>query len=185
MGAIHPATPVKLFVGVLSSIPQVLPEVEVCLSGSFGAIDLRSSIYAFESTHYYDEEMGSPIRRCFFGFSELILPGRIAWAKLRTNELELEFADKGLGVRRPVNLDPGYLELSKVVLASTKNFYHRLYLADGIYGEATLHYEAGAWRSFPWTFPDFRSGLYDGYFLELRALYRNTLKRLQVERGSG
>jgi len=183
MGDIHSAISVKLFVGILSSIPEMLPKVEARLSGIFGVIDSRSAIYPFENTHYYDEEMGSPIKRCFLGFSDLILPDQVALAKRRTNEMEQEFADEGFGVKRPVNLDPGYIELSKVVLASTKNFYHRLYLSDGIYGEVTLHYESGAWRSFPWTFPDFRSGCYDSYFLELRGLYRDALKRMQIERG--
>ncbi len=75
-----------------------------------------------------------------------------------------------------MNLDPGYVELSKVVLASTKNFYHRILVADGIYAEVTMHYEAGAWRSFPWTFPDFRSGRYAAFFDALRARYRTQLK---------
>jgi len=182
MGTIHAATPVKLFVGILSSIPGILPVVEARLCGIFGRIHSRSALFPFENTHYYDDEMGSPIKRCFWGFSNLILPDRVAWVKLRTNELEQEFAEKEFGVARPVNVDPGYVELSKVVLASTKNFYHRIYLSDGIYGEVTLHYEAGAWRAFPWTFPDFRSGCYDDYFLELRALYREELRGLQEER---
>ena len=183
MGEIHSATPVKLFVGVLTSCPRLLIKVEACLSGLFGVIDLRSTIYPFDNTHYYDDEMGIPIKRCFLGFSNLILPDKVCWAKRRTNEIEQEFANEGYGVKRPVNLDPGYVELSKVVLASTKNFYHRLYLSEGIYGEVTLHYESGAWRPFPWTFPDFKSGRYDDYFLELRVLYRDELKRAQVERG--
>jgi len=78
MGMIHPATPVKLFVGVLSSFPQMLPEVETSLLGIFGKIDSRSPIYPFENTHYYDGEMGSPIKRCFFGFSDLMLPDKVA-----------------------------------------------------------------------------------------------------------
>jgi hypothetical protein len=182
MGAIHPVTPVKLFVGVLTSFPQVLAEIEARLTGVFGVIDSRSPIYPFDNTHYYDEEMGTPIQRCFLGFSNLILPDQVCRAKRRTNELEQELASEGFAVKRPINLDPGYVELSKVVLASTKNFYHRLYLSDGIYGEVTLHYESGAWRSFPWTFPDFKSGRYDSYFLELRALYRDALKRPKDER---
>jgi len=76
-------------------------------------------------------------------------------------------------VRRPVNLDPGYVEESKIVLASTKNFYHRILLAEGIYGEVTLHYRGGVWEAFPWTFPDFRSGRYNGFFSELRRIYRD------------
>jgi hypothetical protein len=185
VGAIHSATPVKLFVGILTSFPEVLAKVEARLGEVFGVIDTRSPIYPFENTHYYDEEMGSPIKRCFLGFSDLILPDCVAGVKRRTNELEQEFAGEDFGVKRPVNLDPGYVELSKIVLASTKNFYHRLYLSDGIYGEVTLHYESGAWRSFPWTFPDFKSGCYDDYFYQLRALYRDTLKSARVAKDSG
>ena len=83
-------------------------------------------------------------------------------------------------VKRPVNLDPGYLEHSKVILASTKNFYHRMYLCRGIFGEVTMHFRNGAYEFFPWTYPDYKSPEYQKFFLELRTIYREQLRRLCV-----
>jgi hypothetical protein len=176
MGQIRPVVPVKLLVGILTSVPEILPHVEERLAGLFGRIDLRSEAYAFDSTHYYDAEMGSPIERRFLAFETLIVPDAIASIKVRSNDVETEFQARFPGVRRPVNLDPGYIEQSKIVLASTKNFYHRILIADGIYAEVTQHFEAGEWRSFPWTFPDFRSGRYDAFFSAMRETYRSQLR---------
>ncbi len=176
MGTIGIPQPVKLFTGVLTSRAEVIPAVEERLCGLFGPVDLRSSGFPFDATHYYDEEMGSPLVRYFYSFSRLADPSSISWAKIVTNRIEADLAEAGIGVARPVNLDPGYLEESKIVLASTKNFYHRILISDGIYAEVTMHYEHGLWCCLPWTFPDFRTGRYDGFFTELRTLYRNQLK---------
>lgn len=168
----------KLFVAVLTSKPELIDEVELRLSQICGAVDLRSDFSPFDGTHYYDEEMGTPIQRIFLSFAELILPWNIASLKIRTNELETEFAGKRMGPARPVNLDPGYLDQAKVVLASTKDFSHRIIISDGIYAEVTLHYQGGDWRSWPWTFPDFRTGRYNAFFSAMREKYRNQLKAL-------
>ena len=176
MGEIKTAPQVKLFVGVLTSIPEGLPEARARLSALYGATDLTSGEFRFDNTHYYDEEMGSPLFRSFLGFSGLIGPAEIAEIKVETNTIETEMATRFGAVRRPVNLDPGYLELSKIVLASTKNFYHRIYLSMGIYAEVTMHFEAGQWKSFPSTFPDFQTGRYSAFFTSLRNRYRQQLK---------
>ena len=81
-------------------------------------------------------------------------------------------------VTRPVNLDPGYIEHAKVILASTKNFYHRMYLARGIFGEVTMHFRDGAYEFFPWTYPDYKSAEYQRFFLELRDIYRQQLRSM-------
>jgi hypothetical protein len=180
MGRINSPRPVKLFAGVLTSMPGIIPEVEKRLSAMFGPIDERSNDFPFDLTHYYDNEMGSPITRYFFSFEALISPFRIAAVKVSTNNLESAFAADYPQVHRPVNLDPGYLEESKIVLASTKNFYHRVLIADGIYGEVTLHFRQGAWQTFPWTFPDFRSGRYDEFFNRMRRKYRSQLKAAEA-----
>jgi hypothetical protein len=180
MGEINKPLPVKLFVGVLTSIPDIISHVEERLSERFGPIDARSEPFLFDMTRYYDEAMGSPINRYFISFSNLIEPSVISDIKKATNELESAFASKWTSVQRPVNLDPGYLEQSKIVLASTKNFYHRILISDGIYAEVTLHFEAGEWRPFPWTFPDFKSGRYHQFFLDLRDSYRIQLSTLGV-----
>jgi hypothetical protein len=180
MGEIHNPLPVKLLVGILTSIPEIISSVEERLSELFGPIDKRSEPFPFDMTRYYDETMGSPISRYFISFANLIEPSVISKIKKATNELESGFASEWTSVQRPVNLDPGYLEQSKIVLASTKNFYHRILLSGGIYAEVTLHFEAGEWRSFPWTFPDFKSGRYSQFFSSLRDSYRTQLSALGV-----
>ncbi len=181
MGKTRPVQPVKLFVGVLTSLPGIMPEVEKRLSGLLGRVDHRSEPIPFDSTHYYDEEMGIPICRSFFGISGLILPDEIADVKARTNRLEAALAADFTQVARPANLDPGYLEQSKIVLVSTKNYYHRVYLAQGMYAEVTLHFEDGRWKTLPWTFPDFRNGRYDAFFTNLRNVYRRQLLELHCD----
>jgi hypothetical protein len=180
MGEIRSSLPVKLFTGILTSIPEILPQAVERLAAQFGAVDLRSGPFIFDKTHYYDQEMGSPIYRYFFGFADLIEPSQIASAKIKTNELEAAFASEYRKLPRPINLDPGYLEQSKIVLASTKNYFHRIFISDGIYAEVTLHFENGAWKTFPWTFPDYRSDHYHGFFMSLRDLYREQLGTLGV-----
>jgi hypothetical protein len=176
MGNIQTPLSVKLFIGVLTSTPEILPIAEERLTALFGAVDLRSGLFPFDLTHYYDRTMGTPIFRCFLSFVKLIEPSTIAGIKIQTNEIEGVFAEEDPRVQRPINLDPGYLEQSKIVLASTKNFYHRIIISRGIYAEVTLHYEKGEWRSFPWTFPDFKADRYHSFFLSLRELYRKQLE---------
>jgi hypothetical protein len=178
MGKIQMPLPAKLFIGMLTSIPEILPEAEDRLTAIFGAADSRSELYPFDLTHYYDETMGTPICRHFFSFTELIEPSRLADIKIKTNEIESAMAEEFSSVQRPINMDPGYLELSKIVLASTKNFYHRILISRGIYAEVTLHFEKGEWRSFPWTFPDFKTDRYHPFFLSLRELYKKQLAGL-------
>ena len=179
MGAITPSLPVKLFTGVLTSLPDILPAVEKKLAALFGPIDLRSEPFPFDWTHYYDKTMGTPISRYFFGFENLVPPSSIADIKISTNEVESVFSSDRPQAPRPVNLDPGYIEESKLVLASTKNFYHRILISRNIYAEVTLHYKGGAWRPFPWTFPDFAAERYHSFFINLRSLYRKQLRVLK------
>jgi hypothetical protein len=176
MGQIRIPLPVKLFIGVLTSTPAILPKVEERLTALFGPIDSRSEHFSFDQTHYYDEEMGTPISRIFLGFEKLIDGSEIAQIKIMTNELEGAIAAEHPERMRPVNLDPGYLEQSKIVLASTKNFFHRILLSEGIFGEVTMQFQDGGWRDFPWTFPDYKSGRYHPFFSSLRDLYRKQLK---------
>jgi len=180
MAEVREPLPVKLFVGLLTSIPSILPETEERLTDLFGPIDSRSELFLFDQTHYYDEEMGSPLYRQFFSFAPMIDPSALAEIKVQTNALEAVLADRHTGVSRPVNLDPGYVEQSKVVLASTKNFFHRILICKGIYAEVTLHYKNGKWQDFPWTFPDYRSDHYRNYLSSLRNLYRDQLSAAGV-----
>ncbi|MBP1623272.1 MAG: hypothetical protein H6Q07_1292 [Acidobacteria bacterium] len=180
MGDIRPPLPVKLFTGILTSIPEIVPPAEARLVAHFGAVDLRSRQIVFDKTHYYDEEMGTPIYRYFISFEKLIEPSTIATANIRTNGLEAQCAGECSVLPRPINLDPGYLEQSKIVLASTKNFFHRILIADGIYAEVTLHFRDGKWQAFPWTFPDYKTDQYHEYFTSLRNRYREQLAGMGI-----
>jgi hypothetical protein len=182
MGTVHENKPALLFVGILTSLPELLPRVEEALKLRFGNVGARSAVFQFDSTHYYDEEMGSPIVRQFIALDGLFDPESLPAVKRATNELEGAFAGEALAagdcrVRRPVNLDPGYLDEAKIVLASTKDFMHRILLSRGIYAEVTLHFERGEWRAFPWTFPDFRTGRYLPFFGDLRRVHRARIGR--------
>ena len=126
MGAVRPFNPVKLFVGVLVSHTRLLPEVELRLTAAFGPIDHRSDVIPFDFTDYYEPEMGEIIDRRLFSFERLIEADQLPEIKRQTNRLEEEMLPLFPAAKRPVNLDPGYVELAKVILASTKNFYHRI-----------------------------------------------------------
>jgi Domain of unknown function (DUF4416) len=176
MGSIRTFNPVKLFVGVLVSNENLVTEAESKLCSAFGPVDHRSPLLPFTFTDYYRKESGDTILRIFFSFEQLIAGDQLPDIKRRTNTLEETFAAASATVKRPVNLDPGYLEHAKVILASTKNFYHRMYLSHGIFGEVTMHFQNGTYEFFPWTYPDYKSPEYQKFFRELRDIYRRQLR---------
>jgi hypothetical protein len=178
MGSIRAFNPVKLFTGVLVANEDLIAEVESELHSSYGPLDYRSPVLPFTFTDYYRHETGDHILRVFFSFERLIEADQLPEIKRHTNALEEKFAASATAVKRPVNVDPGYLEPAKVVLASTKNFYHRMYLGRGIFGEVTMHFRNGKFEFFPWTYPDYKSEEYQAFFLELRAIYRTQLRQL-------
>jgi hypothetical protein len=117
--------------------------------------------------------MGSDLKKRFWAIADPIDPGQLAAIKLTTNLWEAEYAGAGLHAEpRPLNLDPGYLTLAKLVLASTKDHAHRIYLGDGIYAEVTLAYRRGGWQAFDWTYPDYRREDYQAFFTHCRELLR-------------
>lgn len=174
MGAARHARPVKLFAGLLGSDLDLLRRARQLLSRRFGPVDLESDVWDFVSTDYYEPEMGGKLKRWFIAFEPLIAPDRLAEIKLETNALETEVANDAMDphIIRPVNIDPGYLDLGKLILASVKDHAHRIYLGAGIYGEVTLRFTEGAWQPWPWTFPDYRLPEYHAFFDRLRARYR-------------
>ena len=184
MGAIRQFTPVKLFIGVLVSSSKFIPEVEQRLAAAYGPIDHRSGVIPFDFTNYYEPEMGGIIDRVFFSFERLIEADQLTEIKRQTNRLEDELAPllktPGAIVKRPVNLDPGYVEQAKIVLASTKNFYHRIYLGGGIFGEVTLHFKNNTYQFFPWTYPDYQSKDYQDFFLRVRQILRSQFRTMCI-----
>jgi hypothetical protein len=168
MGEVREPQPVKVFVGILLALPSTLPELHALLEDQLGPIDTQSHLLEFDYTNYYEPEMGSGLKRKLLGFGCLASPEALVELKIFTNRVEQTFAING---RRTVNLDPGYLTAARVVLASTKDFAHRLYLGKGIYGEVTLLYQKKDFRALPWTYPDYRSEAYRQFFRELRRVY--------------
>ena len=160
---------VKLICGMICADEGLLAAAVRPLAEAFGEVDLLSDVMAFDFTHYYDDEMGSPLHRRFVSFAEPVRPDELVAAKLRTNSIEADFARKRrAGPARPINLDAGYVEPAKLVLASMKNFSHRIYLGRGVWAEVTLMYHKDRWEAMPWTFPDYASGRYDKFLTAAR-----------------
>jgi hypothetical protein len=178
MGSVRSFNPVKLFVGVLASERKLIAPVRERLAALYGTIDHESPVIPFDFTDYYDAEMGELVDRVFFSFEQLIDGDRLAQIKMQTNDLEAEMKPLLQTVSRPVNLDPGYIEHAKVILASTKNFYHRIYLGKGIFGEVTMHFRNNTFQFFPWTYPDYQSKDYQEFFLRVRHIYRSQLRTM-------
>ena len=161
--------PVKLIAGILACDERGLAAARSDLESTIGPIDLVSDVWPFVQTSYYADEIGPRILRQFVSFSQLIDPGELADIKHRTNALEQELAKSlALPVPRPVNLDPGIIEPSKLVLATTKNYSHRIYIGKQMYAEVTLVYDKGDWRPLPYTYPDYRSPQYFEFFSKVR-----------------
>src|SRR4051812_42446419 len=168
MGDAHLPTPVLLLVAATSRYEQVLDLGREQCEARFGAALAVSSAFEFGETDYYAQEMGSGLLKQFWAF-HAIDPGRLAPVKRQTNEWEAEYAGlKAHPEPRPLNLDPGYLTLAKLVLASTKDHAHRIYLADGIFAEVTLYFKDRRWQHRDWTFPDYRRDDYQKFFIEAR-----------------
>ncbi len=172
MADINCPKPVKLFVGILSSDNTLLEEVEYLLAKRLGKVDIKSEIFPFDFTDYYKKEMGTNISRQFLCFKELINPEELSDIKIWTNELENEIkCYRKSDVARPINLDPGYLTHCNLIIASAKDYYHRIHLQNGIYAEVTLFYQHEVFKNLPWTYPDFQTEEYKNFFLKVRTLY--------------
>lgn len=172
MADISLPNPVKLFIGILSCNKELFEDVECFLAKQFGTVDMKSKIFPFIFTDYYNKEMGPNISRQFLCFKELRNPEELSAIKVWTNKLEDKFKHNNrFNVRRPINLDPGYITHCNLILASTKDYYHRIHLQDGIYAEVTLFYQHEVYKNLPWTYPDFQTEEYKNFFLKVRALY--------------
>lgn len=161
---------VKLICGILANREFLISESEKSLNHYFGEIDYKSGILNFNSTDYYADEMGTSLLRRFFSFKKLIDPKKLVDIKLITNRLEKRISSRFKSDRRIINIDPGYITLAKLILASTKDFSHRIYIGRSIYAEITLIYKKGAFNVLEWTYPDYRSRAYLEIMKDIRKL---------------
>jgi hypothetical protein len=180
MGALKSPAPVKLICSILAGAPGLLDEARAALIERWGPADFVSEVLPFEHTDYYAGEMGAGLLRQIVAFAGLIDPAALPDIKIATNELERRWLEAG---RRRVNLDPGYLTLAKLVLATTKDHGHRIYLRDGIYAEVTLRFRDGHFQPWEWTYPDYGSPAYCEMFGRLRAAYKENLPQVRKPAG--
>jgi len=167
----HP--PVKLVVGMISGGKPLFDAAQRELIAQFGPLDYESALVPWEFTDYYFRELGENLWRKFIAFQGLIDPLRLAEVKLFTNSLEGRFSEGG---KRKINLDPGYVDGAKFVLATTKDRDHRIYVGQGIFAEVTLHFRGKSFRAWEWTYPDYATPEYIAFFNQIRALYREQMK---------
>ena len=175
MGVPREAPPAKLFAAVMHR-PHFDPEpVLKRLADRYGPIDIRSASVPFDGSRYYEPEMGSELVKFFVSFDGLFPQERLAEVKLEANELESRDADaRG----RVCNVDPGIITHYSVILATTKGYAHRIYLGKKVYAETTLLFRRGALEPLPWTYPDYRNALAEGFF---RAGRSTLLKQVVIE----
>ncbi|MDD5669512.1 MAG: DUF4416 family protein [Candidatus Omnitrophica bacterium] len=175
MGEISKPQQVKLVCGLIFQDETLLNKTVRILEKKFGSVDFKSTILPFNYTDYYEKEFGTGLKRAFVSFTKLIPPDHLASIKVYTNYLELKSGKTG---QRRINIDPGYLDLAKLVLATTKDFSHRVYLSKGIYAEITLSYKDKSFRIHPWTYPDYRTPEYLEIFHTIRNLFSKQLSSL-------
>jgi len=172
--------PHKLIVAAIYDTEWSLEAVADLVHAEYGPIDHTLPEQRFSFTRYYDAEMGSGLRRTIFAVRELVDPSTLAACKERSNRVESRHA-RGPS-RRSVNLDPGLLSLSRVILATTKASAHRIPLRDGLYAEITLLYRRGTFVPLEWTYPDFRSERFVSWLAEVRHAYHEQLRRIDPAR---
>jgi hypothetical protein len=143
-----------LFIAVLFQNNKPIDDLKSKIVEKFGPIDAAFGSIPFSHSAYYNSEMGADLQKVYFTFEKYFDRGELAAIKEYTNNLESEYKDES--GNRTVNIDPGYITRDKLVLASTKDFYHRIYIGNKIFAEVTLHYRHGAFRFFSWTYPDYK-----------------------------
>lgn len=178
MSAPRPPMPAKLVIGIFLKDKILAKPVAEKLEKKFGRIDLVSPWFPFLDTDYYEPEMGAPLFRRMFAFRELIEQDNLPDIKLATNMIESEYSGDG---GRTVNIDPGYLVFERFVLATGKNFTHRIHIGKGIYADLTLVYQKGGFHILPWTYPDYARENMTGFLGIVRERYKTDINERNIK----
>lgn len=198
--------PVKLVVGLISARPSRFTLVRHILEKKFGKIDNESGTFNFSCTPYYEKEFGQNLKRKFFSFKRPIRLRKNYRIKLYANSVEKKLSEKNARTinpsttlridgerpkevpsevegqgrqrrpRRTINIDPGYVSLTKLVLFTTKNRSHRIYIDEGIYADLELQFSNKSFRALPWTYPDYKTDAYIEFFNSVRSAYLGQVK---------
>ncbi len=180
MGSIRTPKPVKLISAIMAINNEYMEKTQTELIKIYGNIDLESEIFDFSHTSYYKKEMGDNLIKKFISFENLFNIEIMPDIKLNTNNIELElsdYCDADTQICRKINIDPGYISPAKLVLLTTKNYDHRIYIRNGIYGEVTLHFTKGKFHPWEWTYPDYKTEFAINFFTKVRNKYMNQLKQ--------
>jgi hypothetical protein len=180
MALAQPHSPVLLILAAFSRYPAALDWARQTAEDAWGAIALESERFEHRETNYYEATMGPELLKQFFAFESRVDPAKLVTCKETSNQWEIDYQQLGRHPEpRPLNLDPGYLTEAKLVLASTKDRDHRIYLDRGIFAEVTLHFQRGQWQSRPWTYPDYQRADYHAFFSRCRDHLRQSLNGLK------
>ncbi len=166
--------PAKLVIGIILKQKGYIEQLADELAVRFGPVDIISQWFSFDYTDYYEYEMGSPLFRRVFAFKTLIEQQDLSQIKKFTNDIELRYSENG---KRAVNIDPGYMLCERFVLATGKNYTHRIYIGNNIYADLTLIYQEGGFKKLPWTYPDYADKKMLSYLKNVRDKYITDLRR--------
>lgn len=178
-GTFHP---VQLICGIISAKDGTFTSASERLEHAFGELDICSDFFPFVFTDYYEKQMGPGLKRRFLSFKTLIDPERLSDIKLETNALEEIMRRAAKSRKRLVNLDPGYLSASALVMATAKDFSHRIPLKNGIYAHLEFLFGKKDVKLLEWTYPDFRTPEYHEFFLCVRSRYLRRLREIEADR---
>jgi hypothetical protein len=164
---------VKLVAGLISNDTGLFDRIKSILEKRLhNTVDFESPLLDFNHTDYYNEEFGFNLKRKFLSFKAHVPLENIEKVKLLTNRVEHKTSTHG---KRTINIDPGYLDLSKLVLFSTKDYSHRIYVSKGIFAEVTLRYKNKQFNPWPWTYPDYSTKEYISVFDSIREIYKKQI----------
>ncbi len=169
---------VRLLFSLFSPERELIDKVIEELIELFGEPDVITPWLLFDRTRYYEKEMGWPLHRKFITFKELIPPEDLVEKKLKTNKIEEKYSTEG---KRRINIDPGYICLERLVLATGKNYTHRIYLSKGIFADLTLVFNKGSFRPLEWSYPDYSNEDSIEFFNNEREKYKNQLRQVEGE----
>ena len=170
--------PVKLVTGLLYREEEWLSRGLEDLSTEFGRTDFVSNVIPFYYTDYYFREMGRPLFRKFVSFADLIDAAQLMEIKVLTNSLEEKYR-LASGGARVLNIDPGYLNATAYILATSKNYSHRIYLGQGVFAQQELLFEKNRIQTLDWTYPDYRTVEYQDILRKIKEIYSKQIKNLQ------
>jgi hypothetical protein len=165
---------IKVFLGFIFREERAFAQAAEDIAAAYGRLDSRSPLIDFNFTDYYRTEMGTGLKRKFISLEQLFSPESMVQIKNFTISLETKYA---VGGKRTINIDPGYLTSAKLVLVTTKDFAHRVYLGDGVFAEVTLLGKEKEWVALPWTYPDYRTPEYQNYFSQVKKIYKQQLSK--------